>query len=115
MEIHNIGKVVGAYASSYTPDSLGDYEIEPLESKGVEKAWYWYGTVPYEGAGQLLAFVGGRWVLHDMGHCSCYGPTEHFSTITSYASLDEVAQACSAERVAEVQPLIDAARAAGEA
>lgn len=33
-----------------------------------------YTEGDYEGGGVALVKIGQKWTLHDLGHCSCYGP-----------------------------------------
>lgn len=56
---------------------LDEYDRNNLEAMGVETAWYWYSTGSYEGCGNMVArLTDGTWAFKDLGHCSCYGPTD---------------------------------------
>ena len=85
---------------------LADYEIAKLEELGIEEARYWYAQGDYEGSGQLLMLKGGKWYHHDMGHCSCYGPTERIELKTGYATLEELLATCTEELRGYLQPLV---------
>jgi hypothetical protein len=55
-----------------------DYELEMIPHS-VKWVAYWYEYETYEGRGSAIAcFDDGLYELVDLGHCSCYGPTEHF-------------------------------------
>jgi len=86
---------------------LDEYDLHNLESSDIEQVWYYYYRDSYEGSGQIIAYGNGKWYIHDCGHCSCYGPTENFSTNAHYESLDELEQALSSEYKKEVAPLIN--------
>ena len=65
------------YCSDYS--KLDGYDARGLDGHGVVEVWYSYRVAPYAGAGELIAMnTNGDFTLHDMSHCSCYGPTEHF-------------------------------------
>ena len=50
------------------------WEIEEFEKRGVSHVWYNYESGSYDGSGMaVLRFLDGRWMIHDMGHCSCNG------------------------------------------
>ena len=85
-------------------DDLDDYELENLD--GIEEAWYFYKSGSYEGSGQMLARVGDLWDIHDMGHCSCYGPLEKFSF--NGKTLAQVHAMQSADYAKETAELFDA-------
>jgi len=90
--------------------ALDEYDEKAIEAAGGVEAWYWYGVAPYEGAGNLLFRTKDTtWGLHDMGHCSCYGPTESISVVR-YGSLDDVLASCSNELREVVAPLVEAVR-----
>ncbi len=61
-----------------------------LEIYGVEFIVYYYGHEDYSGYGMALLYKDNKWFVHDMGHCSCYGPYEYLDFKTPVDSLDEV-------------------------
>lgn len=67
-------------------EGLADYELDGLD---VDEVWYWYSYGYYEGSGFLIARKGQKWGSTDLGHCSCYGPTEHgiSNWVDSYTEL----------------------------
>lgn len=80
MEIHNLNKIPDGYEYGHSDLSeLDEYDIEYVDKLGIDEAWYWYTTAPYEGSGQMVMRKGMLFDVHDMGHCSCFGPTEHIS------------------------------------
>lgn len=96
----------------YDKCELEDYELKSFRAAEIEAVYYWYGSGGYEGAGQALLLKDGKWAVHDMGHCSCYGPTDHFSAPTEqwYDSLDSIPASGTEIWYADVRPLIEAAR-----
>lgn len=117
MRLYSLGTEALAGELGYTcsgePTELDDYEIRDLEGKGLVKVWYWYTTGSYEGSGQLLALdSAGKYHVHDMGHCSCNGPTDGFSTSDPFDSLDDIARRCSPDLMKDLRVLIEAARSA---
>ena len=60
-------------------EELSEYEWQSLPQSAKWVA-YAYESAPYEGSGYaLVAFEDGLFSLEDLGHCSCYGPTESLS------------------------------------
>ncbi len=57
-------------------DSLSEYELEYIEKLGAEWLVYYYEYGNYDGSGFAVWKVGKKLYYHDMGHCSCYGPTD---------------------------------------
>jgi len=51
----------------------------------------------YEGYGMALAQKNGKWYVHDMGHCSCYGPFDEFCFDKPYSTLEETIKTLHAE------------------
>jgi hypothetical protein len=90
---------------------LTTFDIERLESLGVEKAWYWYSQGSYEGSGQLLMLKDGLYYTHDMGHCSCYGPTDNLE-LQNGKVLEALEASSSKEYWQSILPLVKKARAA---
>lgn len=40
---------------------------------------YWYNVENYDGYGEAVSWqLDGRLILNDLGHCSCYGPIDHW-------------------------------------
>lgn len=87
---------------------LADYEIQHLEELGIEEIWYWYAEAPYEGIGQILMKKGDLYDIHDAGHCSCYGPTEHAEF--RGVSFEQLSEGFTEDRCNEVACLIEIAK-----
>ena len=86
---------------------LDEYDLEGLYKANAQAAFYWYASGSYEGSGQLLVVKDGKWYLHDMGHCSCYGPIDHLNLSTPISeSLAGVREKCSSGCWCEVEPLV---------
>ena len=83
------------------PDSEildNDYELNGLRDYGVEVVAYNYTSMPYEGQGPLIFRHNKLWKYHDMGHCSCYGPTDHIEySQKGYKTLSELKEFMSSE------------------
>lgn len=57
------------------PDRLEDSEFSHV--KDVKWIVYWYENGGYDGNGQAVVLKeDGLLYVGDLGHCSCYGPTE---------------------------------------
>jgi len=75
-QVHRV--VNPAYKSEYVEDAnLDESELEKLYPLNVDEAWYWYKQGSYEGRGQILIRRGQQYMIHDLSHCSCYGPLDH--------------------------------------
>lgn len=66
MKIYNVGR-----------DSLDEYDLEYLDKEAYEYLIYNYEVGCYDGSGAaVLKDNNGKFILIDLGHCSCYGPLE---------------------------------------
>lgn len=66
MKIYNVGK-----------DALSEYDLEYLDEESYEYLIYNYEISPWEGSGAaVFKDNNGKFILIDLGHCSCYGPLE---------------------------------------
>lgn len=75
---HNVNKFPSVDSwEYYSISELDDYDLKILARAGFVEVWYWYGTAPYEGTGELIGRnADGKWADISLGHCSCYGPVE---------------------------------------
>jgi len=89
------------------PADLDSDDIGDIEKVGATVGAYWYRRAPYEGSGYAVFLVGERWHLHDLGHCSCYGPMEHLELKEGFATLDDLLASCSIELRGEIDPLVE--------
>ena len=112
MLAHNYGKFPKDFDYSVDISELDEYDLENLQKLGIDEAWYWYAQGSYDGCGQILMRKGNMYDVHDMGHCSCYGPTDFKAFNNTYSSLDEIQQRCTIEAYKEIAPLVDMARGA---
>lgn len=111
MRIYNYGRLPKDTMYTHADiSSLDEHDVEEIRKLDIDAAWYWYVSESYEGAGQLLMRRGDKYDVHNMGHCSCYGPTEHVIFCGRYASLDEIQQCCSTEAYKAIAPLVEMAR-----
>jgi len=75
-------------------EPLDEYDIRYIED--FDEAWYFYAAASYEGMGGMILRKGGEYCYLDLGHCSCYGPTEeNFESLRKFSSLDELGESCS--------------------
>lgn len=113
MKTYNYNKFPKNYTYRYGEiSSLEDYEISKLKEMGISKIYYWYASGDYEGSGNLLCKKGKLWYLHDMSHCSCYGPLEHLdlSSNKGYSSLKKIKSKCTKELFEQIEPLFNKAK-----
>ena len=111
MKIYNYAKFPEGFDYNY--GDICDFDTWDLERlKDFDEVYYWYATGSYEGSGHLIGLLKGKWYMHDCGHCSCYGPTEHLDVSENFAydSLEELERACSKGLIPQVRPLIDMAK-----
>ena len=79
MKLYNVGK-----------DSLDEYDLEYLDKEVYEYFIYNYEVGDYCGSGAaVLKDNDGKFILIDLGHCSCYGPLEERNPKCIY-SLEEI-------------------------
>ena len=98
----NIGKSI--YGGECNSEELSQYELEGVECQGIDEIWYHYNCGGYEGWGHLLARIEDRYELFDLGHCSCYGPTDGIGKFEG-DSLSALFGRCSKELQGEVVEL----------
>lgn len=79
MKIYNVGI-----------DSLSEYDLKYLDKEAYEYFIYNYRDFGYDGDGEaVLKDENGKFILIDLGHCSCYGPLEERNPKCIY-SLEEI-------------------------
>lgn len=65
---------------------VGPDELSEGDKKEINKKYdfyvYWYEYMCYEGQGLGVGVVDGSVDVYNLGHCSCYGPTESSSCDT---------------------------------
>lgn len=107
--MHQVAKPESEYGWG-DAEALDDFYAKELDERGIDEAWYWYVAGSYEGSGQIIFRRGGKWGQHDMGHCSCYGPTCHLDTGDLKDSLDDLESSMSSDLRKECATVIAAAR-----
>lgn len=115
IKLHNYGKIPKGY--NYEYGSIGELDgsdAAELDRRGVVEGWYWYAYGSYEGTGKIIMRdEEGNWYGADLGHCSCYGPTERVHINDgAYPMLDALEASCTGDALIEFKPLIDMARSA---
>ena len=79
MKVYNVGH-----------EELDEYDLEYLDKEFYEYLIYNYYNGGYEGDGAaVLKDEDGKFILMDLGHCSCFGPLEERDPKCIY-SLDEI-------------------------
>ena len=86
------------------PDDIDDSEM-PEEFEWIV---YYYTAGNYDGDGIAVWKLGDKYGWQDMGHCSCYGPTNHISD-REFNSLDDLYEVCSNELQGQLSDVIEAA------
>lgn len=67
---------------------LNDEELLRDLPSSVVEIYYSYGSASYEGTGNaILVFKDGGFDVVGLGHCSCNGPTDDFSSAESSFNL----------------------------
>ncbi len=86
--------------------------MDELDCSSVECEWaaYYYGAYDYEGQGQILMRKKKRWYLHDMGHCSCYGPLEEIEFTHGFKTLQKLYKNITGTWLKEIMILVDCAK-----
>lgn len=81
-------------------EELNEYEIDKLLENNIHFAIYDYKNYGYEGSGNIIYISNSRWDLHNMSHCSCYGPIESVKELQpgeGYDTLSKLIDSCSDE------------------
>ena len=109
MIIHNINMFPRGVNFYSDLKELSQWDIEKIEEEdaGIDEIWYYYVNGGYDGGGQLLLRKGDKYHLHDMGHCSCYGPTDRLNI--QWCDFDELKARCSEGLMKQAIDLFDAA------
>jgi hypothetical protein len=89
-------------------DELGENEKKDIYALNIDEAWYWYAVASYEGYGYLLMRKGDLWAIHDMSHCSCFGPTDKIEEL-AWMKKDKLADKYSKTMLEGIKPLVDVA------
>jgi len=92
-----------------SPERLEEWDLEKLESLGIQEIWYHYETGSYEGYGYLLARIEDKYELFDLSHCSCEGPIDYIRSFKG-SSPEDLIERCSKELLTDVTELFKAAR-----
>ena len=77
-------------------EELDKYDLAAIPTE-VTLIKYWYEKQWYEGSGIMILQTADGYYLHDMSHCSCFGPTEHLELTRCYKSIKEMIENCSEE------------------
>ncbi len=93
-------------------EGYDDSEIASYSLSNVSNAKlvaYWYGTGSYEGTGYaIIQHEDGKWDQDYLGHCSCYGPFEHYHRKGVYNTLSELVATFSDELKRDTKGIVEA-------
>lgn len=89
----------------YTDIKLSDSEIDNFGK--FDWLVYYYGEAPYEGEGYAICKKDELYYYQDLGHCSCYEPTDHLEWDEGKESLEELVKVFSEDLLEHLQPLLD--------
>lgn len=67
--------VNGCHIHNLGDDELCNFDLECI-AELCQEAWYWYVSDDYDGQGDILLKKEDQWEANNLGHCSCYGPTD---------------------------------------
>ena len=70
-------------------EKLEDYELKKVKELKADWFVYYYKTGDYDGSGFCVWRKDTKFFYTDMGHCSCYGPTDDLISIP-YNSIDDI-------------------------
>jgi hypothetical protein len=109
MIIHNLNKFPDFRSyERYDLYEFTEFDLDNLIGKGIDEIWYWYGCGGYEGIGWVLLRQGDTYDLHDLGHCSCFGPLDYCDPM--WQSPETIRERYSSEVMSEVADLLKAAK-----
>lgn len=74
---------------------------------GTDWIVYNYKTGCYEGSGVSIHKKQGKYYQSNLGHCSCYGPTDGIEETKGYETIQDLIKDCSEELGEQLQPLLD--------
>lgn len=87
--------------ANYLEYDRDDTELDVYDLKNIPKEveWirYWYAQGSYDGSGMMILKTKDGFYLHDMSHCSCYGPLEHLELTRPYSTIEDLINNCSEE------------------
>lgn len=61
-------------------DEFSEYDLKDLEKINFSLFVYSYEGGSYDGSGFSVGKIGDKWFYHELGHCSCNGPTDGVDT-----------------------------------
>lgn len=84
--------------------------LENIRNLNGTVAIYYYIRGSYEGSGKLIWLKNNKWYYNDLGHCSCYGPTDSLGDdVCIGENIEEVKKKLTEELYQQIEPLIDIA------
>lgn len=71
--------------------AMDEYDLKHVTEVPFDLLVYSYETGSYDGSGIAVGKMGDKYFYHEMGHCSCNGPMEGFTTsANALHTLEEV-------------------------
>jgi len=105
MNIHKVLPPANYLEYDREDGELSDYDLNHIPDT-VTDIWYWYAQGSYDGSGIMVLKTSDGYYLHDMSHCSCYGPLDNFELTKCYKTIEDLKTNCS-EELENLLPLIN--------
>ena len=80
--------MVGIFKVKDSPSELNASSEDNIRDLGCKWFVYYYESGSYEGSGFAVWKIKDKFFYDDLGHCSCYGPTDRLKSFAF--SFDEV-------------------------
>lgn len=71
-------------------EELSEYELKDVSALQADWFVYYYEHGSYEGTGFAVWKKDNKYYYDDLGHCSCYGPTDGLKNTGGYDSLEDI-------------------------
>lgn len=119
MILINVGKTLEVpmsiidFKETPIPSSLEGGQCRKLEEMGVTIGFYWYHQETYSGRGYLLYQLNdysSHWWLHEMSHCSCFGPLTKIKQASCFETLGSLCLEITNELFDEIEDLLNFAQ-----
>ena len=88
-------------------EKLAGYELDVVKSLKADFFVSKYESGSYDGSGMAIWKRGRKWFYDNLGHCSCYGPTENLETANKAGYTFEQIKELVKTNYTEYQELID--------
>lgn len=106
IELDTAPQIVSMHIRNYDGCCWSDNDLE-YRLKGVDFMLYYYNDDCYAGWGECILHKNGKWYIHGLSHCSCYGPLEDIDWDDGIKDLVDINGKITGTYLKEVLPLID--------